>query len=126
MFDSLIVSVRQSVIVCVFTIFLLTIIIVIVCTGTSGVGKSTIFKQFKILNKKLFSVAEKKSYVPIIHKNVLEVFRGLCNVCKEMKIPYQNTHCQVFFITEQLLSIYVCALSICVSVCCVSVCECDL
>eukprot|EP00250_Pteridium_aquilinum_P000927 c11110_g1_i2 orf=330-1490(+) len=51
--------------------------------GAGESGKSTIFKQIKVLFQTGFSESEQNSYVPIIHANVFQSIRTLFIGCKE-------------------------------------------
>ncbi|CAH9099866.1 unnamed protein product [Cuscuta europaea] len=52
--------------------------------GTGDSGKSTIFKQIKLLFQTGFDDAELKSYIPIIHANVYQTIKILHDGAKEL------------------------------------------
>ncbi|KAH7415450.1 hypothetical protein KP509_14G044500 [Ceratopteris richardii] len=51
--------------------------------GAGESGKSTIFKQIKILFQKGYDDLEKRSFIPVIHANVYQSLITLLNGCKE-------------------------------------------
>lgn len=56
-------------------------------SGTGESGKSTIFKQTRILHDSGFSDEERLSYVQIIQSNVMNVVATLIRSCRAMKLP---------------------------------------
>lgn len=54
--------------------------------GAGESGKSTIAKQMKILHKNGFQDEEKKTYISIIHNNVVSSMRNLIMACEQLGI----------------------------------------
>eukprot|EP00301_Raphidiophrys_heterophryoidea_P008185 c13072_g2_i2.p1 GENE.c13072_g2_i2~~c13072_g2_i2.p1 ORF type:complete len:193 (-),score=49.07 c13072_g2_i2:88-666(-) len=52
--------------------------------GTGESGKSTIFKQMKIIHDSGFTEAEKRSYIAIILKHTIENFHNLCEGARDL------------------------------------------
>ncbi|KAJ8767348.1 hypothetical protein K2173_017392 [Erythroxylum novogranatense] len=52
--------------------------------GAGDSGKSTIFKQIKLLFQSGFDEGELKSYIPVIHANVYQTIKVLYDGCKEL------------------------------------------
>ncbi|XP_047328278.1 guanine nucleotide-binding protein alpha-1 subunit [Impatiens glandulifera] len=52
--------------------------------GAGESGKSTIFKQIRLLFQTGFDDAELKSYIPVIHANVYQTIKILCDGSKEL------------------------------------------
>jgi ABC-type sugar transport system ATPase subunit len=55
----------------------------ILLLGAGASGKSTIFKQMKILNMSGYTNDEKAEYKPLIHRNVYEIFVSMIEYCEE-------------------------------------------
>ncbi|KAJ8750719.1 hypothetical protein K2173_015900 [Erythroxylum novogranatense] len=52
--------------------------------GAGDSGKSTIFKQIKLLFQSGFDEGELKSYIPVIHANVYQTIKVLYDGCEEL------------------------------------------
>ncbi|KAJ7079391.1 heterotrimeric G-protein alpha subunit, GPA3-like protein [Mycena belliarum] len=57
-------------------------------TGSGESGKSTIFKQMKIIHQKQFSRNELASYIPVIHQNVLDSIQAISMFMQLNKIDF--------------------------------------
>ncbi len=55
--------------------------------GAGESGKSTIFKQLKIIHQNGYSLMELQKYVEIIRKNVVDNMIALIKGAKELKVP---------------------------------------
>eukprot|EP01080_Neovahlkampfia_damariscottae_P008585 gene8585-410_t len=55
----------------------------ILLLGAGASGKSTIFKQMKILNMSGYTDEEKADYRPLIHRNCYEIFISMIEFCEE-------------------------------------------
>jgi len=58
--------------------------------GAGESGKSTVAKQLKIIHLGGFDEEERKTYIPIIHANILLSMKALINGAKEMKIQIEK------------------------------------
>jgi len=56
--------------------------------GAGESGKSTIFKQMKILYRQGFSETERYEYRVFIHSNVIEAMRALCRACDSLHLSH--------------------------------------
>jgi len=56
--------------------------------GTGGAGKSTIFKQLKILNQTGFSQEDRLDFKQIIYSNILGAIKDICQACQTLGIMY--------------------------------------
>ena len=57
--------------------------------GAGESGKSTIFKQLKIIHQNGYSLAELTRYQEIVRKNVWDNMRTMINGAKQLKIPLE-------------------------------------
>ena len=71
----------------------------ILLLGAGASGKSTIFKQMKILNMSGYTDEEKADYRPLIHRNCYEIFSSMIEFCEEQveqnddeKYTIENIH----------------------------------
>lgn len=55
--------------------------------GSGESGKSTIFKQMKILFGKGFQPDDRKQQVPVIHSNIISSMKCLIAAAEEMDLP---------------------------------------
>jgi len=58
--------------------------------GAGESGKSTVAKQLKIIHLGGFEEEERRTYIPIIHANILLSMKTLINGAKDMKIPIEK------------------------------------
>jgi len=54
--------------------------------GAGESGKSTIFKQMKIINKDGYSEAERKGFIGIVHSNTIQSMRSLMEGLTKLEI----------------------------------------
>eukprot|EP01132_Coremiostelium_polycephalum_P002066 gene2066-2550_t len=54
--------------------------------GTGDSGKSTVVKQMKILHMKGYTEEERKSHLPFIYRNIIEIFYSLIHGCSVLKL----------------------------------------
>ena len=68
--------------------------------GTAYSGKSTIFKQVKDIYDERFSNEDRLSYKHIILCNIFYSIRGLCSLCENYQIEFENdkNRVMIFFI----------------------------
>jgi guanine nucleotide-binding protein G(i) subunit alpha len=64
--------------------------------GTGESGKSTIFKQMKIIHLKGFQPQEMLSYKPTIWTNIIRCMRSLVQASKVLNISIQKEENKVF------------------------------
>jgi hypothetical protein len=62
----------------------------ILLLGAGASGKSTIFKQMKILNMSGYTEKEKLDYQPLIQRNVYEIFSSMIEFCQEQVEEHQD------------------------------------
>ena len=65
-------------------------VIRVLLLGSGESGKSTIFKQMKILHLQGFSVEERSVYVSLIQSNAIESMQALASFCLTMEIKFAN------------------------------------
>jgi GTPase SAR1 family protein len=58
--------------------------------GAGESGKSTIFKQMKIINKDGYSEAERKGFVGIVHSNTIQSMRSLMEGIEKLEIAFPS------------------------------------
>ena len=69
----------------------------ILLLGTGESGKSTLFKQMKILHLSGFSDEEKSAYKPLILDNTLDSILSLCQIVVDLDIPFSDPTKSVCF-----------------------------
>jgi len=79
-------------------------VIKLLLLGAGESGKSTIFKQMKIIHKKGYDENECLKFKDIINGNIIQNVRVLIKAMQELKIPYENPNLLASF-TEEILSI---------------------
>lgn len=62
----------------------------ILLLGPGGSGKSTFFKQLKILHAEGFSDNERVLYRTLIHQNGVEAMQDIIHASRELKIPFDS------------------------------------
>lgn len=63
--------------------------------GPGESGKSTFVKQMKILHMQGFSDADRKTYIPVIHGNILEAMKLLLSAMHKLNETVQDSELQV-------------------------------
>ena len=65
-------------------------VIKLLLLGAGESGKSTIFKQMRILYGKGFSEEDRRSFIPVVHANVISSARTLLQYATEWGVPVGN------------------------------------
>lgn len=69
--------------------------------GAGESGKSTLFKQMITIYKTGFSEQDRKTFVPIIHNNVLSSIKALCmNSANYAKVASEAEEAKNYFISD--------------------------
>ena len=63
--------------------------------GPGECGKSTIVKQMKIIHGEGYSAEERKSFVPLIHQNIIDATATLLRAMQALDIPIGTAANQV-------------------------------
>jgi len=58
--------------------------------GAGESGKSTIFKQMKVINKSGYTLAEKKEFTSIVHSNVCASMRSIIDAAPKLSVELTN------------------------------------
>lgn len=68
-------------------------IVKLLLLGAGASGKSTIFKQMKLLySSKGYSDQEKLDYKNLIHRNIYDIFKQLIDACTNFNYPFEQKH----------------------------------
>jgi tRNA-dihydrouridine synthase len=67
----------------------------ILLLGAGASGKSTIFKQMKILNMNGYTEKEKKDFKALIHRNIYEIFSLMIEYCQD-QVSKENEESEIF------------------------------
>ena len=75
----------------------------ILLLGAGASGKSTIFKQMKILNMSGYTEKEKLDYKPLIHRNVYEIFVSMIEFCEEQVEEQEDEKYKIDSIHDEIV-----------------------
>eukprot|EP00794_Sanderia_malayensis_P007854 gene7854-8704_t len=76
----------------------------VIVLGTSNSGKSTLLRQFQIINTSGFSTAEREAYVPIIVNNIVKAVDLILRKAVEAEIAFVDE--RVVGAAEEFLQLY--------------------
>eukprot|EP00296_Roombia_truncata_P000192 JP435857.1.p1 GENE.JP435857.1~~JP435857.1.p1 ORF type:complete len:357 (-),score=105.52 JP435857.1:93-1163(-) len=63
--------------------------------GAGESGKSTIFKQMKIIHQTGYTEEERLGYKEVIHINIVQSMKWLINACRKLEIPINDSHQEI-------------------------------
>merc|ERR1719453_2815159 len=61
-------------------------IIKMLLLGAGESGKSTIFKQMKVINKNGYTEKERKEFIGVVHMNVCQSMKAMVAACEKLSI----------------------------------------